>query len=532
MQTSPVMRICLAGALLSLSASSFAASWTPVTVLAPDFPDTMLLLTDGSVIVHGAAPYDRWQKLTPSTKGSYVDGTWTTLAPMSTQRLYFASHVLPNGNLWVLGGEYSGNPLVQNVTRTGEVYDPVANVWQPIAPHPETNFGDDPSMLLSGGKILAGSIFTNGSWLYDIASNSWTFAASKVYADRSDEEGWVKLPDGRVLTYDLFKSIGANGQYAEVYNPVSNGWASVSPSDGSAGGFIPQLSSTLMGFELGPSVRLRTSPQGEVFIIGATGHTALYDIAANTWSAGPDVIGTLNGVPTLFGADDAPAAVLPDGKVLFAADAGPTFGLFKPPTQLFVFDPILRTIAPLSPAIPAAAGISNIPSFVTRMLMLPTGQALVNVSSQQLWIYTPDGRAAPETLPQIRSVHYTGGGLFQLSGKRLNGMSAGSAYGDDVESDENYPIVRLTSKSGNVLYARSTNWSDAGSGITTPETVYFKPNPATVKGRYRLEVSAAGIVSRPRCLFIRASDVAATPGSEPHEVELEDCEDDLADSRD
>jgi hypothetical protein len=24
----------------------------------------------------------------------------------------------------------------------------------------------------------------------------------------------VKLPDGRVLTYDLFTSIGANGQYA------------------------------------------------------------------------------------------------------------------------------------------------------------------------------------------------------------------------------------------------------------------------------------------------------------------------------
>ena len=171
------MRICLAAAaLLSLSASSFAASWTPVTALAPDFPDTMLLLTDGSVIVHGAAPYDRWQKLTPSTKGSYVDGTWTTLAPMSTQRLYFASHVLPNGNLWVLGGEYSGTPLVQNVTRTGEVYDPVANVWQPIAPHPEANFGDDPSMLLSGGKILAGSMCPAicAAWSTKRASSTWS----------------------------------------------------------------------------------------------------------------------------------------------------------------------------------------------------------------------------------------------------------------------------------------------------------------------------------------------------------------------
>jgi hypothetical protein len=235
------------------------------------------------------------------------------------------------------------------------------------------------------------------------------------------------------------------------------------------------------------------------------------------------VIGTLNGAQSLFGADDAPAAVLPDGKVLFAADAGPTLGVFKAPTELFVFDPVSRTIAQVSPAIPSAAGINNVPSYRTRMLVLPTGQVLVNFNSKQLWIYTPDGRAAPETLPQIGSVHYIGGGLFKLSGKRLNGVSAGSAYGDDVESDENYPIVRLTSKSGHVLYARSTNWSDAGSGITTPETVYFKPNSATVKGWYRLEISAAGIVSLPRCLFIRASDVAATPDAAPHEVELEDC---------
>jgi hypothetical protein len=38
-------------------------------------------------------------------------------------------------------------------------------------------------------------------------------------------------------------------------------------------------------------------------------------------------------------------------------------------------------------------------------------------------------------------VKYGGSGVFTLQGVRMNGPSVGSSYGDDVESDENYPIV-------------------------------------------------------------------------------------------
>ena len=55
--------------------------------------------------------------------------------------------------------------------------------------------------LLSGGKVLAGSLSTSKSWIYYIATNTWTQSGSKVYNDRSDEESWVRLPDGRVMTY-------------------------------------------------------------------------------------------------------------------------------------------------------------------------------------------------------------------------------------------------------------------------------------------------------------------------------------------
>ena len=55
----------------------------------------------------------------------------------------------------------------------------------------------------------AGSLISRRSYLYDIATNTWSAAINKVYNDRSDEEGWAKLADGSVLTYDLFKSKAA-----------------------------------------------------------------------------------------------------------------------------------------------------------------------------------------------------------------------------------------------------------------------------------------------------------------------------------
>ena len=67
---------------------------------------------------------------------------------------------------------------------------------------------------------------------------------------------------------------------------------------------------------------------GRAFVIGANQHTALYNPASNNWSAGPDIHGTLSNPfgsvrHANFGADDAPAALMPNGHVLLAADAGP-----------------------------------------------------------------------------------------------------------------------------------------------------------------------------------------------------------------
>jgi hypothetical protein len=440
--------------------------------------------------------------------------------------------------------------------------------------------GDNPSMLLPGGNILVGDLINQKAFLYNVASDSWSQTGSKVYADQSDEEGWAKMPDGTVITYDLFHSKGSGGSYAEIYNPTTGTWSSISPSDGTALGTIPLLSSNAIGSELGPIMRLQ---DGRVFAIGATQHTALYNPTTNTWSAGPDIMGTLSnaanpsGTLSPFGADDAPAAELPNGHVIFAADAGisqftssgnitttsnvitgiPSTailqvgwtvagtgipsgstiasvdsssqitisnaatattagvsikfgGTFSGPTQFFDFNPATNLISPLA-VTPVGANLTP-GVYPKRFLTLPTGQVLFSDASSQAWIYTPDGAASPQYKPVVNSIVYNSGGVFTLTGKQLNGQSAGAAYGDDDQMDTNYPIVRFvaTDGSGHVFYAKTTNWSSVAvaGGISTPQTVTVTLNPAmTTPGNYAMIVGAAGIASLPTIVNITQAEI-------------------------
>ncbi|HXP45467.1 MAG TPA: kelch repeat-containing protein [Candidatus Acidoferrales bacterium] len=631
-----------------------SSPWQPLTNQAPSGPNgiqIMIQATDGSVLVQA---YDgqTWMKLTPDDRGSYVNGTWTTLASEPIARLYFASQIMPNGRLFVAGGEYSGPGLLPNWSNTGEIYDPLDNKWTRIAPYPNQphcpsiNYvsgnttsgsakitgiypytsglrvgegvfgsgipngativsvdsptkitisaaathtvsanaitlssyyqltgclGDDPSMLLSSKKILVGDLVNSNTYVYDAALNAWSESGTKVYQDPSDEEGWTRSSEGTIINYDLSQSIATNGSYAEKYNPKAGMWTGISPSDGTAKGTIPQLSSPALGYELGPSLRLQ---DGRIFEIGATQHTALYNPATNTWEAGPDISGTLNGIPSPFGADDAPGAILPNGHVIFAADAGVSGftssgnitagspiitgipstailqvywgvqgagipggayivsvdsprqvtisspatattsgdaiswgGTFSNPAELFDFDPWKSTIRQVTSALPDV----NLPyegSYPTRMLILPTGQLLFSDDSSQLWVYTSSGMPNPLLRPLITKVRYLGDGKFRLTGFKLDGQSAGAAYGDDDQMDSNYPIIRMANLSGNVFYARTSDWSKIAVGDgARRETVDFRLNPGVTPGDYSLIVSGAGISSFPTLIHITEREV-------------------------
>jgi hypothetical protein len=432
----------------------------------------MMLLSDGTIMVQGGGSNDAvsaWYQLTPDNLGDYTNGTWSQLASMDLARLYFGSNVLPDGRVFVVGGEYSGPNTQPTWTNQGEIYDPVADAWTPITDFPQSQFGDDPTMVLPNGEILAG--YRNGpqTYLYDPATDTWTQTGTKLANDASDEETWLLLPDGSVLSYDVF-----NNGHAQRYDPVPGTWQDA--------GIVPVNLSSSPEDELGPATMLQ---DGRAFFVGATNHTALYDPSSNTWTAGPDL-------PTGMGADDTAGALLPNGHFLFAIDK-PSY---RPPTILMDYDPVANTLTQVD--VPAEVGLATTRGYYTRMLELPNQQILFSTGTNQLWIYTPDQTVDPSVKPVITGVQDNGDGTFTLSGTLLNGSSAGASYGDDAEMDSNYPVAFLTDANGNVTYARTFNWTPGvvQSDDLVTSTEFTLPG-GIAPGDYSLQVSAAGIVSDP-----------------------------------
>jgi hypothetical protein len=466
-----------------------AGTWTKLSNLAPS-PDgigTMMLLSDGTVMGEGGGVDKTWYKLTPDSTGSYVSGTWATRASMSVQRLYFGSNVLPDGRVFVVGGEYSSDG---GFSRTGEIYNPVTNSWSNIANFPQSAFGDDPTEVLTpGGDILGGYVSGPQTYIYHTSTNTWTQTGTKLRNDQSDEEAWVKLPDGSILSYDVFSS-SATLSHAQRYVPSTGTWVD-------AGNVPVYLTGSNVGFELGPNFLL---PDGRVFQLGANNHTAFYTPSTNTWVAGPDI-------PNNLGADDAPGAVLTNGKILFAADRP----LFNGPTSIFEFDPTTNTYTNVTPASSIISMTG--PSYICRMLALPNGQVLLTNSGPQqlLAVYTPDGTINSAWKPTISSVTDNGDGSFTLTGTQLNGISEGANYGDDAEMSSNYPLVRLVDSTGHVFYARTFNWDNTGVATgSTVETVKFVVPTGVDVNTATITVVANGIASDGFVLTLGVTDVTPT----------------------
>lgn len=466
----------------------FAGVWTPLVRSAPSsVAETMMLLTDGNVMVHtGFADSRTWAKLTPDAQGSYVNGTYSTLRSMADTRLYFPSVVLPSGKVFVIGGEYSGGLAV--FTNKAEIYDPIANTWTAAASFPEDNFGDTPISLLPSGKILAGAFSSDNTYLYAPETNTWEFAAKKLRGDVSFEESWAQLPNGNVLSYDLW----TDGLSAQYYDITTNTWNDTGKLPVSLTNSVP---------EIGAAIQLA---DGRIFQIGASNHTAIYDPGSNTWQAGPDM-------PEGIGSDDAPAAALPNGHILFVADR-PSF---TAPSRIYDYDPANNKLVDVSPSELVGPSLGRTPAYVTRMLMLPNGNVLFSTSTSTIWQYDPDGVSNETLRPEIEVIKALGLGVYQLTGTRINGYSEGAAYGDDAQMSTNYPIVQLTNSLGRVYYARTFNWQPGLSLDDTPRTTSFTLPAGLPIDHYQLRVIANGIASTPVnfSLLANSSVQSISPGN-------------------
>ncbi len=487
----------------SLTPAGEASPWEPLENAPPFDPGTMLLTSNGTVLVHAEPPSggtSRWYELTPNSEGSYVDGTWSQIASMpgGYDPLYFASAILPNGKMIVEGGEYLGG--TPEWSDKGAIYNPVTNTWQPVAPPTGwTNMGDAASDVLANGTFILqqpcqdcltkNPILSSDQALFNATGQNWLVIPGQGKNDPNDEEGWNLLPSGQLLTVDTWLT-----PTTEFFNPVSLSW--------SFAGNTVQSPVNTPAVEIGPQVVI---PGGNTFVVGAgtstdiapipcktdrTTPTALYDYAAGTWVNGP-AIPTIGGKQ--YDSADGPGSILPDGNVLFDVSAC----VYNTPLAFFLYHANTNTLS----AVPDIPNAANDSTFYTRMLALPNGQVLFNDGSRQMLVYTAGGKPSPAWAPSITSISTTAlapGKTASLSGTQLAGLSQGAAYGDDVQDNTNFPLVQITnSKTGVVTYARTFNWTSVSIAPGAASSTDFTVSPSTPAGPGTLVVIANGIASAP-----------------------------------
>jgi len=466
------------------------------TVLANPFPgggpDTALLMTDGTVLMHDACT-SNWYRLTPDASGSYANGTWLAAAAMPSgyAPLYFASSVLPDGRLIVNGGEYNGSSCSPVWTKLGALYDPVADSWTAVAPPAKwVNVGDAASVVLPTGHYMLQN--STGGTLQAIATitgTTVTWASTGAgKGDANDEEGWTSLADGEVLTVDTNRGLGADSP-AELYSATTGRWT--------ATGTAPNILVDPSAHEIGPAVRL---PDGNILQTGSSpcagtgcpGHTAVYDAASGAWTAGPD-FPAISG--NAYDVTDGPAAILPNGNVLIQSSPAYTCGnAYCAPSHFFEFNgsTLVRVNEPKSaPRLAAYQG---------RMLVLPTGQILWSgASPTDIEVYTPTGAARAVWTPTIRTVSKSltrGQANYIVSGRRLHGVSNGAAYGDDAQMASNYPILRITNTGdGHVCFARMHDWTANSASFDIPAATPPAWEQPCDAGASTLQVIVNGIAS-------------------------------------
>ncbi len=457
-----------------------SGTWIQTANLPPDGIDTMLLQTDGTVICH-TGNTQSWYRLTPDTFGSYVNGTWSTIAmlPAGYGPLYYASAVLADGRTIVIGGEYN---FGGSDTRLGAIYDPLAGTWTSLAPpnwSGQQVVADAQCAVLPNGKFVLADILSSEIATLDPTTLTWTSNGAAAKADGNDEEGWTLLPNGTLLTVDATSSMNS-GRNSEIYDPVANTWTT-------AGDTIGALVDSATE-EIGPAI-LR--PDGTVFCPGANRHNgqgAVYDTNTGTWSHTTGM--NFPSSPSQLDEADGPAALLPNGNVLCVGSPGVFFD------GLHVFEWNGTNLTEVA----NVPGASSISTYFTRMLPLPTGQVMFTSESDDVEIYTPSGGPNSAWRPTISTAppNLIAGSLNNpISGTQFNGLSQASAYGDDATNATNYPLVRLTNHANaHVIYCRTHNHSTMGvaTGATVVSTQFDVPAAAPA-GTYDLEVVANGIGS-------------------------------------
>ena len=451
-----------------------SGTWTtlPTNSVTGIRDQVAVLLTDGSVLFQSAADQHVWTKLTPDASGNYSTGTWSPVAPSAHARMYYPYAVLKDGRLFVAGGEYHDG----TDSATAEIYDPVSNTWTSMPDSPLGDISDVPSQVLPDGRIIMGYRSGVQTEIFDPTTSSWSQGGDKP-SNVGTEETWSLLPTGAVLNWSPSPS--------QLYIPAQNTWVNAATP--------PVVMQNPQGAEIGPGVFM---PNGKLLALSAFGNTALYTPGATatdpgSWALGPNLPRATqsNSNPNgLQYAEDVPACIEPDGKVLLVSS-----NEFGSEANFSEYDPTSNTIT----AIPAPFLPAGWSSYYLNFVALPNGQILLTGTGTDAYVYTPVGTPQAAWRPTVQSVTANTDGSYTVSGTQLNGLSLGASYGDEGAAQTNFPLVRLTSGT-TVRYARTYAFSsmDFATG-SAPVQARFTLPADIPQGTYQLSAVANGIASSP-----------------------------------
>jgi hypothetical protein len=162
-------------------------------------------LDDGTVLVIGGIT-EATGPPTPVTASvdrfDPVRGTWSASAPLNQPRATRMAVNLRNGDVLVIGGDYSGNNV--SLQRSVERFVLALNRWEPAESLPDAHELGSASLLDDGSVIVAGGAeyspvqaLVGDSFTFDPFSGHWGEWA--LLNDVSLAHSAVKLNDGTVL---------------------------------------------------------------------------------------------------------------------------------------------------------------------------------------------------------------------------------------------------------------------------------------------------------------------------------------------
>ena len=361
------------------------------------------LLTDGTVVCHESNT-NVWHRLRPNINGSYFNGTWDTIAampdgvdtnlqsmdvtvvppvitgvicnPCTFTPRFFASAVLADGRMIVIGGEFMSTNTTAQVTLGGStqvetnigfVYDPETNTWGPQlnSAFATGTIGDAQGIVLADKRFIVANINNSNVEAFDPATNSLVALNPTGKVDRNNEEGWNLLPDNTVLTVDAFFASTfesstrpprrRRGAPPPEPRPTCSSTAARRSSSTSP---TSPASPPDRSFEVGPGV-LRPDGKLVYFSGNETGQNGVYDSATGLWSHTDDMdFPTDPTTGAQLSVPDGPAVLLPNGDILVLASpmgpvncnadgtppmGFPVCGTFNTPSTMFLFKYDLAT---------------------------------------------------------------------------------------------------------------------------------------------------------------------------------------------